>query len=389
MIRIFLRFIFLFITLCVALSCSDSTPKAVNGVYNVLDFGAKGDGVSDDTAAIQRAIDYITEHNGGTLYFPIGKYRLATIQSGRNGMKAHIFVRDKLQATDSTLNTIMLRLKGQSAVNTPCSYANHSNLKEYKVWENGSILCSDVLGEVLLNGNAIPTAILAAEAGDNVYGLNTTNIRIEDLAFCVKSEKGGFPRLSGVNMAHAASLYADNVLIYSSTASIHLASPTQAGHYSAGFIGPRVWCNPEENFQNVCVKSAFRYGFIFSEHTNGNNLAAWNCDNAYAFAYMDHPAWLGRINAQNCANILTSLDVPFAAHRVGRSFVRIEQVGLETNVGQEPTYCNYRNFVLDANNQLYGSYEYHIVKSNVGAYYGDYRKIGGENFEGTPLCRLN
>lgn len=389
MIKKFFRFTFLFITLCTALSCSDSTPKVVNGVYNVLDFGAKGDGVSDDTAAIQYAIDYITEHNGGTLYFPRGKYRLATIQSDRNGMKAHIFVRDKLQATDSTLNSIMLRFKGQSSINTPCTYANHSNLKELEVWENGSILYSDVLGEILPNGDAIPTSILAAEAGDNAFALNTTNVIIEDLAFCVKSEKGGFPRLSGVNMAHAASLYANNILIYSSTASIHLASPTKAGHYSAGFIGPRVWCNPENNFQNIYVKSAFRYGFIFSEHANGNNLSAWNCDNAYAFAYMDHSAWLGRIHAQNCANILTSLDVPFAAHRVGPAYVRIEQVGLETNVGQEPTYCNYENFILDPDNQLYGSYEYHIVKSNVGAYYGNYKKMGGENFKGTPLCRLN
>ena len=389
MIKKFFRFTFLFITLCTALSCSDSTPKVVNGVYNVLDFGAKGDGVSDDTAAIQYAIDYITEHNGGTLYFPRGKYRLATIQSDRNGMKAHIFVRDKLQATDSTLNSIMLRFKGQSSINTPCTYANHSNLKELEVWENGSILYSDVLGEILPNGDAIPTSILAAEAGDNAFALNTTNVIIEDLAFCVKSEKGGFPRLSGVNMAHAASLYANNILIYSSTASIHLASPTKAGHYSAGFIGPRVWCNPENNFQNIYVKSAFRYGFIFSEHANGNNLSAWNCDNAYAFAYMDHSAWLGRIHAQNCANILTSLDIPFAAHRVGPAYVRIEQVGLETNVGQEPTYCNYENFILDPDNQLYGSYEYHIVKSNVGAYYGNYKKVGGENFKGTPLCRLN
>lgn len=389
MIKKFFRFTFLFITLCTALSCSDSTPKVVNGVYNVLDFGAKGDGVSDDTAAIQYAIDYITEHNGGTLYFPRGKYRLATIQSDRNGMKAHIFVRDKLQAADSTLNSIMLRFKGQSTINTPCTYANHSNLKELEVWENGSILYSDVLGEILPNGDTIPTSILAAEAGDNAFALNTTNVIIEDLAFCVKSEKGGFPRLSGVNMAHAASLYANNILIYSSTASIHLASPTKAGHYSAGFIGPRVWCNPENNFQNIYVKSAFRYGFIFSEHANGNNLSAWNCDNAYAFAYMDHSAWLGRIHAQNCANILTSLDVPFAAHRVGPAYVRIEQVGLETNVGQEPTYCNYENFILDPDNQLYGSYEYHIVKSNVGAYYGNYKKMGGENFKGTPLCRLN
>ncbi len=382
------RFLILLVALCPFFIGSCSEPKAVEGVYNVLDFGAKGDGVNDDTWAIQRAIDYITEHNGGTLYFPIGKYRLATLQSGRNGMQAHLFIRDKFHSADSTRNSIMLRIKGQSAVNTPCLYANHSGLKELAVWENGTVLYSDVLGEIMLSSEATPVSVLAAEAGDNLYKLNTTNVVLEDIAVCVKSEKGGFPRLTGVNMAYASSVYADNVLIYSSTPSIGLTSPTDTGHYSAGFIGPRVWCNPEENFQNIYVKSAFRYGFIFSEHANGNNLTAWNCDNAFAFAYMDHSAWFGRIHAQNCINVLSSLDVPMAGHQVGHAFVRIEQIGLETNVGQEPTYSNYENFVVDPANQLYGSYEYHIVKSNVGAYYGDYQKVGGENFEGKPLSKL-
>lgn len=389
MIKITTRLLCYTIVLCVYIACTPTTPKADRGVYNVCDFGAMGDGTTDDTAAIQRAIDYITEHNGGTLFFPIGKYRLATIQSGRGDMQAHLFIRDKHKAGDTVHNSIMLRLQGESAVNTPCAYAKHSNnIKELPVWQNGTVLYSDVLGEILSDGSAIPVSVLAAEAGTNSFKMNNTNVQLEDIAICVKAEEGGFPRLSGVNMAYAASVYADNLLIYSSIPNIRLSSPTQAGHYSAGFIGPRVWCNPEENFQNISVKSAFRYGFIFSEHANGNDLSAWNCDNAFAFAYMDHSAWFGRIHAQNCANVLTSLEVPLAEHKVGHSFVKVQQIGLETNVGQTPTYCNYKNFVLDEHNQLYGSYEYHIVKSNVGAYYKDYKCIGGKNFIGSPLCEF-
>ena len=41
-------------------------------VVNVLDFGAVGDGVVDDTAAIQAAIDSLT--SGGTVFFPTGTY---------------------------------------------------------------------------------------------------------------------------------------------------------------------------------------------------------------------------------------------------------------------------------------------------------------------------
>ena len=39
---------------------------------NVRDFGAKGDGIHDDTKAIRAALDFLPE--GGRLYFPEGTY---------------------------------------------------------------------------------------------------------------------------------------------------------------------------------------------------------------------------------------------------------------------------------------------------------------------------
>jgi hypothetical protein len=56
----------------------------IDGAYvNVLDFGAVGDGVADDRAAIQAAIDSVSANNsnifytkGGTVFLPSGKYRV-------------------------------------------------------------------------------------------------------------------------------------------------------------------------------------------------------------------------------------------------------------------------------------------------------------------------
>ena len=43
------------------------------GIYNVLDYGATGDGVTDDTAALQAALD-----TNSVAYLPAGKYRITS-----------------------------------------------------------------------------------------------------------------------------------------------------------------------------------------------------------------------------------------------------------------------------------------------------------------------
>lgn len=50
----------------------------LNRDVNVKDYGAKGDGVTDDTAAIQAAIDYIETIGRGSLVLPAGQYSLSS-----------------------------------------------------------------------------------------------------------------------------------------------------------------------------------------------------------------------------------------------------------------------------------------------------------------------
>ncbi len=47
-------------------------------VFNVRAFGARGNGISNDEAAITRAADALAAHGSGTLLFPTGIYRDAT-----------------------------------------------------------------------------------------------------------------------------------------------------------------------------------------------------------------------------------------------------------------------------------------------------------------------
>lgn len=48
-------------------------------MYNILDFGAKPDGVTNSTAAVQKAIDACKNAGGGRIIVPAGKYVIASL----------------------------------------------------------------------------------------------------------------------------------------------------------------------------------------------------------------------------------------------------------------------------------------------------------------------
>lgn len=52
--------------------------------YNVLDYGAKGDGLTNNTVAINTAITDVAKNGGGTVYFPAGEYLSYTIHLKSN-----------------------------------------------------------------------------------------------------------------------------------------------------------------------------------------------------------------------------------------------------------------------------------------------------------------
>src|SRR5688572_30822296 len=55
-----------------------SSSAAAETTLNLRDFGAVGDGVTDDGPALQQALNALASSGGGTLFVPAGHYALIT-----------------------------------------------------------------------------------------------------------------------------------------------------------------------------------------------------------------------------------------------------------------------------------------------------------------------
>lgn len=108
---------------------------------NVMDFGATGDGLTDDTAAIQAAIDSLSNDTGtktgGIIYFPIGNYLIdsgpltiydSIILVGNAGhmgeWQSVPVVKGTTLTNNNNGNTIECHNNGTASLNSKISYIN-------------------------------------------------------------------------------------------------------------------------------------------------------------------------------------------------------------------------------------------------------------------------
>ena len=123
------------------MSLTKVTYSMIKGApVNVLDFGAVGDGVTDDTSAIQAAIDALDSIDGGTLIFPQGIYGITDTVFIKDNIKLQGQGRPTIKAIDSIVGA-MIQFGYTTGVVTdpptnPCSNAELNGFvvnADYKV----------------------------------------------------------------------------------------------------------------------------------------------------------------------------------------------------------------------------------------------------------------
>ena len=93
---------------CIDVSMRDIEFKNVS----VKDFGAKGDGVSDDTYQVQSAVDYVMGNGGGVVNVPVGVYLVSTITVQGNVMLVGESNVDSIIKSDGTSNKPVITFIG-------------------------------------------------------------------------------------------------------------------------------------------------------------------------------------------------------------------------------------------------------------------------------------
>jgi hypothetical protein len=133
--------------LALHLAAASVMAAGAGGVFNVRDFGAKGDGQALDTAAIQQAVDACATAGGGQVLIPPGRFLSGTVR-----LKSHITLR--LDAGATLLGSTNLSLySGFMRTNlTPRLHISR--------WHRGLLVAEDaediaIVGPGTIDGNKI------------------------------------------------------------------------------------------------------------------------------------------------------------------------------------------------------------------------------------------
>lgn len=127
---------------------------------NVVDFGAKGDGVTDDTNAIQAAID--SAENGGIIAIPRGTYMVRGLKVKRHGITI---------TGEARWGTRLVRFSGTDPL---VEFSGTASL-------NGHLkYCS--MSSIMLNGNYKQGALLKSVYADNFVYRDISFVHCDGLA---------------------------------------------------------------------------------------------------------------------------------------------------------------------------------------------------------------
>lgn len=334
---------------------------------NVFDFGAKGDGVTDDTAAIQAAIDFAAQRGGGKILFPYtkGGYRIASPGIEEVDGKP---VRAQLVIPAGNAN---IQLEGEM----PCRLLNAYIVRPLEAVKNnfapttfGTLrtdntrIFSDWEAPEENDPTARPWSILAAPQGTSCIGkFSTAQFSIANLEFRVYINKEKmYPTQSAVNLQNIGRINVSDCqfCLDEQVGDTVLGKELQPNPcHTAGLIA-----SGDQNDNNVIRNVAaqgFRYGFVLGEHVVADYLYVHNCEEGVTFHDCSHLSVINHIVAQHNTVILSTTTADLFGMHKGPCNVLVDTVNFECGTGLKPAVSALKYGVYDPENRLHGSLKWH------------------------------
>lgn len=314
----------------------DRSTGAGLGWFVVTDYGAVGNGIADDTIAIQNTINAAEAAGGGIVYFPAGVYIVGgALQDGARG-NAQLLIPD----IDTTGKQIPITLLGESEPAVVPSLTGVITLPD-----GGSII------KGTLNAGA-GGALLGGWGPVGSFGdFTLVNLRIENLAFQMPDN----PVLTALNLDHIVSVELVNVVC--STGNYRVSTVTEpTTNTSYGIKTPKN-SNGAWTFIRELLVVGFYNGLQINEHTNADHISFFACKYAGVLPVAGHAARLGRVLVVWCKNGLQF---------TGAHHLTIELYNVEHH---NPTAAWYDNVldIDDGGNNGLGFITYHATISGTGA----------------------
>ncbi len=334
---------------------------------NVFDFGAKGDGITDDTVAIQAAIDFAAGRGGGKILFPYtkGGYRVASPAVEEINGKA---VRAQLVIPEGDAN---VQLEGEM----PCRLLNSYQVRPVEAVKNNFLpttfktlhndntrIFSDWEAPEVHDPNERPYSILAAPEGNSCKGhFSVSNFSITNLEFRVRLDHGKmYPTQSAVNLQNVSrvNITDSQFCLNDQVGDTLLGKELQKNPcHTAGLVtsGDQ---NDDNVLRNVAVQG-FRYGLVCGEHVVADYLYIHNCEEGITFHDCSHLSVIGHIVAQHNTVILSTTSDDLFGMEKGPCFLQIGSLNFECGTGLKPSVSALKYGVYDPDKRLHGSLTWH------------------------------
>jgi len=129
-------FFVLTVAMCAATCATAALAQALTDRYDVTQYGAKGDGATDATAALQQALDAAGKAGGGVVDVPKGNYLFrghlsvpggVTLRGVWESVPAHNGIRDRNMPKPTDEGTTLLVTEGAGKEDGPAFITLHTN----------------------------------------------------------------------------------------------------------------------------------------------------------------------------------------------------------------------------------------------------------------------